>query len=62
MHEEFVGLHEVENIVANKLLSAIEDTSLRANLSLHKIRGQCYDGSSNMSGLRNYVPIFLSIR
>ena len=55
VYEEFLGLHEVENIEANTLVSAIEDTLLRANLSIQKIRGQCYDGSSNMSGLRNGV-------
>ena len=47
VHEEFIGLHEVENIKANTLV--------RVNLSVHKIRGPCYDGSSNMSGLRNGV-------
>ena len=36
-------------------MSVIEDTLLRVNLSTQKIRGQCYDGSSNMSGLRNGV-------
>ena len=55
VHKEFLGLHEVENIEANTLVSAIEDTLLRANLSIQKIRGQCYHGSSNMSGLRNGV-------
>ena len=45
VHEEFIGLHEVENIKANTLVSVIEDTLLCANLSIQKIRGQCYDGS-----------------
>ena len=36
-------------------MSVIEDTSLRANLSMQKIRGQCYDGSSNMAGFTNGV-------
>ena len=49
----FIGLHEVGNIEANTLVSVIEDTLLCANLLIWKIRGQCYDGSSNMSGMRN---------
>ena len=48
VHEEFIGLHEVENVEANTLMSVIEDTLLCANLSIQKIRGQCYDGSSNV--------------
>ena len=43
VHEEFI---EVENIEAT-LVSVTEDTLLRAKLSVHEIRGQCYDGRSN---------------
>ena len=55
VHKEFIGLYEVENIEVNTLVAVIEDTLLCPSLSVHKIRGQCYDGSSNMSGLRNGV-------
>ena len=54
MHGEFIDLYEVENIEAI-LVSATEDTLLRAKISAHKIIGQCYDGRSNMPGLRNGV-------
>lgn len=34
---------------------AVEDMLLRMNLPMHKFRGQCYDGVSNMSGKKNGV-------
>ncbi len=37
------------------LIAVIKDCLLRLNLSLNKVRGQCYDGASNMSGIRNGV-------
>lgn len=44
-HEEFIGLYEIP----------VKDTLLRLNLSFSKARGQCYDGASNMSGVRTGV-------
>ena len=55
VHEEFIGLYDVASIEATSLVRVIKDTLLRLNLSLTKIRGQCYDGASNMSGIRNGV-------
>ena len=55
VHEDFIGLYVVDSIEAKVLTSIIEDTLLRANLSVQKIRGQCYDGASNMAGIRNGV-------
>lgn len=37
------------------LVSIIKNTLLRFNLPLSKARGHCYDGASNMSGIRNGV-------
>lgn len=54
-HEEFIGLYKVSSIEASSLVSVIKDTLLRMNLSLAKARGQCYDGASNMAGIRNGV-------
>lgn len=54
-HEEFLGLYAVASIDASMLVSVIKDTLARMNLSLAKLRGQCYDGASNMRGARSGV-------
>ena len=55
VHEEFLGLYQVESIEAVKLYSAISDVLLRLNLAVSKVRGQCYDGASAMSGAKSGV-------
>ena len=52
VHEEFMGLYEVSTIEATFLVAAVKNCLLGLNISLTKVRGQCYDGASNMSGLR----------
>ena len=55
-HEDFIGLHEVDNIGADNLAFHIKDTYLlRMTVDLSICRGQCYDGASNMSGVKNGV-------
>ena len=54
-HEDFIGLHIVERITSDVIVSVLRDTILRMNLNLVNCRGQCYDGASNMSGIRNGV-------
>ena len=56
VHEEFIGLYEIDNLTANTLAAAIKDTLLRMNLHLSRCRRQCYDGVSNMSGARHGTP------
>jgi len=55
VHEEFIGLYSVPSIDSDTLVSILKDTLLRLNLPLSKVRGQCYDGASNMSGIKNGV-------
>ena len=55
VHEEFIGLYIVPSITSSMLFSVIDDILARMNLSFSKIRGQCYDGASNMSGSRSGV-------
>ncbi len=55
VHEEFLGLYAVHSIEASTIVSAVRDTMIRLNLPMTKVRGQCYDGASNMSGLRKGV-------
>ena len=53
--EEFIGLYTVSSIEAACLTEVIKDTMIRLNLSMEKLRGQCYDGCSTMSGIRTGV-------
>ena len=53
--EEFLGLYSVPSIDAASLFSVIRDTLVRLNLPFSKIRGQCYDGCSTMSGSRSGI-------
>jgi len=55
IHEEFIGLHVVESIDANTVVSVIKIFFLRLNLSLNKVRGWCYDGAATMAGLKSRV-------
>lgn len=49
-HEDFIGLYRVNMIDAGTLVSAIKDALLRMNAEVSDCRGQCYNGTSNMSG------------
>ena len=47
-HEDFIGLHFVDDITAKTIVSVLKDTILRMNLKMSMCRAQCYDGASNM--------------
>ena len=55
-----MGLYETHSIEAKALVGVIKDTLLRLNLKLEHCRGQCYDGASSMSGVRNGVAKILT--
>ena len=55
VREEFLGLYSVASIDADTLVSVIKDVFLRLNLSFDRVRGQCYDGASAMSGSKSGV-------
>ena len=38
VHEEFIGLYEIDNLTANTLVAAIKDTLLHMNLNLSRCR------------------------
>ena len=59
-HEEFMGLYLTESITSAALVTIIEDTLLRMNIKLEHCRGQCYDGASTMSGVRNGVATIIA--
>ena len=54
-NEEFIGLYQIESTDSNSIVAMIRDVILRLNLTLAKLRGQCYDGAASMSGIRNGV-------
>ena len=48
VHEDFIGLHKVDNMKADTLRTAIEDVLLRLAIPLQNARGQCCDWASNI--------------
>ena len=50
MREDFVGLYEVDSTEAEKIFAAMKDVFLQLNILISKVRGQCYDEASAMSG------------
>ena len=48
--ERFLGIVHVSDTTALSLKAAIEALFSKHNLSLSRIRGQGYDGASNMQG------------
>ena len=53
--QEFIGLYQVPSIDATTLTKVAKDVLCRHNLSLGKLRGQCYDGASAMQVTRSGV-------
>ena len=51
--ERFLGVVHVENTTALTLKTAIENLLMEHSLSLSMVRGQGYDGASNMKGHAN---------
>ena len=49
--EDFVGLYAVESTTAANLAAVIRDVITRLGLKMELMRGQCYDGAANMSGV-----------
>ncbi len=53
--EDFLGLQQMERIDAASIVAALKDTLMRMNLAFSKMRGQCYDGCSTMTGAKKGV-------
>lgn len=53
--EELIGMYQVPSIDSETLTKVAKDTLCRCNLSLNKLRGQCYDGASTMRGAKSGV-------
>ena len=52
IREEFVDFIEMDRITGEALYEAISNFYQNHSLSLQELHGQCYDGASNMSGVR----------
>lgn len=52
-HEMFLGLYTTNSTTGDSLSKIIIDVLLRLNLPITSLRGQAYDGASNMSGVYN---------
>lgn len=50
VEEMFLGLYETSSTTGETLSKVVKDSLLRYGLSPDNLRGQCYDGASNMSG------------
>jgi hypothetical protein len=49
-HEEFIGLYRVSETTGEGIAKVATDVLLRLNLPMSGLRGQSYDGASNMAG------------
>lgn len=57
VHEDFIGLFMVDAIDADTITAVIYDVLCRLNLSITKVRGQCYDGAATMAGNKSGVAV-----
>ena len=48
VHEDYVCLHNVDDITAATIVHVVTDTVCHMTLSLSMCRAQCYNGASNM--------------
>ena len=55
LHEEFIGLYNVDDICADTIVTVIKDTLSQMNLSLIKCPRQCYDSANVMRVVKNGV-------
>ena len=60
VQERFFGLVHVKDTIASTLKEAIFSVLSRHNLDFHNIRGQGYDGASNMRGEWNGLQALIS--
>ena len=53
--EDFLGYYELPNIKSDTIVAVIRDCLIRFELPIQNLRGQTYDGASNMMGKRSGV-------
>ena len=53
--EDFLGYYELPNIQSDTIVAAIKDSMISFEVPLQNLRGQTYDGASNMMGKNSGV-------
>ena len=53
--EDFLGYYEIPNIKSDTIVAVIKDSLIRFQLPIQNLRGQTYDGASNMMGKNSGV-------
>ncbi|XP_026819100.1 zinc finger MYM-type protein 1-like [Rhopalosiphum maidis] len=51
IEEYFIGFYETPKTDSNTLFNILKDILCRLELNIHNVRGQCFDGASNVSGI-----------
>ena len=60
VHEDFLGMYELEKTDAETITTSLKDILPRCNLTIDDCRWQTYDGAANMAGSRNGVAARIS--
>ena len=60
VHEDFLGMYELEKTDAETITTSLKDILLRCNLTIDDCRWQTYDGAANMAGSKNGVAARIS--
>ena len=55
VNEDFLGVYNIPTVDAATLTMAAKDALCRMNIPLSKLRGQCYDGASPVSGAKSGI-------
>ncbi|CAM4768570.1 unnamed protein product [Rotaria magnacalcarata] len=59
IHEDCLGLYELESQDAKHIATVILDVLIRCNLNVEACRGQAYDGAATMSGVHGGVVVYI---
>ena len=57
--EDFIGVYHIDNIQSKTLVAALKDALVCMALRLDDVRGQCYDGASNVMGSKGGVATLI---
>ncbi|XP_046862561.1 zinc finger MYM-type protein 1-like [Xenia sp. Carnegie-2017] len=60
VHENFLGMYELEKTDAKTITTSLKDILLRCSLTIDDCRWQTYDGAANMAGGRSGVAARIS--
>ena len=61
-HEDFIGFYEAPNSTGTTIVNCIFDVLTRLQLPVEQMRGQTYDGASNMSGKHRGCQALVKVR